>query len=474
MDAVFDRNDQAWIESRGLSLDQARSQLARLARGPRYVELVRPCALGDGVVRLDPRELPRFEALHQESAGRWSRFVPASGAATRMFGALLGLRGGRGPDLAELRLRAASGEAAARDAVLFVEWLEQFAFHAELARACARRGADLARAAARGDYGPILDALLAPDGLDFERRPKALVPFHAYPEGARTAFEEQLIEAAAGASGCCRVHFTVAPHQLETFEAFAARAVPEHERRVGVRIDVGFSVQDPATDTLAARDGGRPARDADGRLIFRPGGHGALLANLAGLGGDLVAIRNIDNVQPEPQARRSAGWRRALAGYLVWLERQGAAGDRPRRVCGVVVNRGEPGGGPFWVRRSDGEIAPRIVEAAEVDPDDPEQQRIFAAASYFNPVEIACALRGASGRPFDLERFVDSDSWIFTRRVEGGAPLLGLERPGLWNGAMAGWDTAFVELPIETFSPVKTVIDLLRPEHQPGPGDGLG
>jgi len=269
-------------------------------------------------------------------------------------------------------------------------------------------------------------------------------------------------------------------------------------------------VQDPATDTLALGPDGEALRDADGRLLLRPGGHGALLANLAALAGDVVLIRNIDNVVPDSRKAANLRWDRLLGGLLLELaasqralleqlhrhpgdsavcrraraflgEELGCdlsdwepAGeqlitllDRPLRVCGMVVNHGEPGGGPFWVRDADGRLSRQIVETTQVDRSNPEQAAILAAATHFNPVDLACTLRAGRGRPYELARFVDQAAAIVTSKVQNGQPIRILERPGLWNGGMAGWHTVFVELPESTFNPVKTVFDLLRPAHQP-------
>jgi hypothetical protein len=302
------------------------------------------------------------------------------------------------------------------------------------------------------------------------------------------------------------------------FEALLARAGPGHERRLSVRFEVSFSVQKPSTDTLAADAAGRPFRDESGRIVLRPGGHGALIENLEDLGGDLVYVKNIDNVQPDRIKPVVARWKRILGGALVQLERRcteilaeiepdpasetvlagarafaasrlqialngrfdTAPADRrrallidrlrrPLRVCGVVRNTGEPGGGPFWVRGADGSTSPQIVEQGQLDPHDPGQHAAFSRATHFNPVDLVCAVRDPEGRAYDLRRFVDPETAMVTRKTRGGRELLALERPGLWNGAMAGWNTVFIEVPLATFSPVKTVFDLLRPDHRTEP-----
>ncbi|HQQ79608.1 MAG TPA: DUF4301 family protein, partial [Thermoanaerobaculia bacterium] len=363
-------------------------------------------------------------ALADEAAraGRLTKFVPASGAASRMFAFLL-----------------AGGEETA-ERKRFFESREAFAFGSS---------GDLAALAAR---------------------PKALVPFHTYADGPRTPFEEHLHEAAGtvrDAAGLCRVHFTVSPEHRKAFEDRLAEVRPRVERATGARFSVSFSEQSPATDTIAGGADGGPFRTASGGLLFRPGGHGALLKNLgdvARAGGDVVLVKNVDNVVPDARRGPTLLWKRLLTGLLVKLERESRR-DRPIRVCGVVRNEGEPGGGPFWVSGPRGETL-QIVESAQVDLADPAQAAIWKTATHFNPVDLACSLRDALGQPFDLGPFVDESAVFIAEKTHEGMPLKALERPGLWNGAMAFWETVFVEVPKETFAPVKTVLDLLRPEHR--------
>jgi hypothetical protein len=307
------------------------------------------------------------------------------------------------------------------------------------------------------------------------------------------------------------LHFTVSPEHLPLFEDQLAAWRGELEHRYEVSFEVGFSVQEPSTDTLALGSDAAPLRDADGRLVLRPGGHGALIANLAALPGDVVLIRNIDNVVPDARKTNNLHWDRLLGGLLLQLvdvqrtllaqlrhtpdddavrrlataflrneldvalpEAVEPAGgelvallDRPLRVCGMVANQGEPGGGPFWVSGRDGRASRQIVEAAQVERSDSQQAAILAAATHFNPVDMACNLRDGNGQPYELARFVDAEAVIVTGKVQNSQPIRILERPGLWNGGMAGWHSIFVELPASTFNPVKTVFDLLRPAHQP-------
>jgi hypothetical protein len=259
----------------------------------------------------------------------------------------------------------------------------------------------------------------------------------------------------------------VSPEHRRAFEETLEKVRPRVERATGARFLVTFSEQAPSTDTIAGDPAGGPFRTATGELLFRPGGHGALLANLADLahaGADVVLVKNVDNVVPEARRGPTLLWKRLLTGLLARLEDEGRR-DRPIRVCGVVRNEGEPGGGPFWVAGPDGESL-QIVESAQADLKDPAQAAVWKAGTHFNPVDLACSLRDASGRPFDLRRFVDEEAVFISEKTHEGLPLKALERPGLWNGTMAFWETVFVEVPKETFAPVKTVLDLLRPEHR--------
>jgi hypothetical protein len=414
--------DRAAIAAHGLTEAEVARQLALFRDPPAPQRLARAATAGDGVLRLAEGEHAELLALADEAAraGRLTKFVPASGAASRMFAFLLA----EGPETPEKKR--------------FLESEDAFAF--------------------AGDPGRLAAT------------PKGLLPFHRHPEGARTAFEEHLHEAAGtvrDAAGLCRVHFTVSPEHRKAFEDKLAEIRPRVTRATGARFAVSFSEQSPATDTIAGGADGGPFRTASGDLVFRPGGHGALLKNLgdvARAGGDVVLVKNVDNVVPDARRGPTLLWKRLLTGLLVRLERASRR-DRPIRVCGVVRNEGEPGGGPFWVAGPEGESL-QIVESAQVDLADPAQAEIWRTATHFNPVDLACSLRNAAGDPFDLGRFVDENAVFIAEKTHEGRPLKALERPGLWNGAMAFWETVFVEVPKETFAPVKTVLDLLRPEHR--------
>lgn len=516
MESVFSPEDLATMSRLGIDPVEARRHVALLTSPPAPAALVRPCTRGDGVERIpEERHRDLLELFEEaEKAGRLSKFVPASGAATRMFQSLRKALDEAGTTWDEWIARAGRGDAAAAEVVRFAARLEELPFAAELRAAAGPE----AFADPRGRLDEVIGAALLPSGLGLASLSKGLVPFHLEEEGARTPFEEHLVEAALtvrDASGRTPVHFTVAEEARAGFEALLERRRPDLERRLHARFEVTFSVQQRSTDTLAVGLDGAPFRTSEGELLFRPGGHGALLGNLAAIGGDVVFVKNVDNVVPDSRKGPTLLWKKLLAGRLLEVERrvrrlvallhEGAPGAvdealsylretfgdataeadtlppderaawvrvrlaRPFRVCGVVQNEGEPGGGPFWVRGRDGRLARQIVESAEVDLSDPAQRAIWGAGTHFNPVDLVLSLRDGAGRPWDLSRFVDEQAVFVSRKSHEGVPLLALERPGLWNGAMAFWNTLFVEVPIETFAPVKSVLDLLRDEHRPAP-----
>ena len=501
MTSVWTERDQDQLTSRGVSMDEAQRQL-KMLREPRHFPcLVRPCGIGDGIRRIAEDEHARLQGVFGGSVeqGRWLKFVPASGAASRMFA--LNTDG----DLQRL-----------------ADNLDRFAFYRDLVSAASRHGYVLARLRASRELDLLRDLLLGASGLDYDRSPKALLPFHEHGEASRTAFEEQLREAArcfADHRRQCRAHFTVSPEHQHRFEVLLAQLLPALRGEADVHPEVTFSQQKPSTDLLALDQHNQPLRTETGDLAFRPGGHGALLDNLNDLRGDLAFVKNIDNIGHTRWQANSDHWIGVLGGYLVHLQTelhrclsaletqplQQACVDaerwiratfpglvnalpepsdparrvrkiqqllhRPLRVCGVVLNQGEPGGGPFWVRESDHSHSLQIVENAEVAPDDASQQQIFAAATHFNPVFMALGLRDQHDIPFALHDYVCNERFLVTSKTVDGRQVRVLERPGLWNGSMALWNTVFVEVPKEVFTPVKIVFDLLRPEHQPSPGN---
>jgi Domain of unknown function (DUF4301) len=520
-DVPLSDQDLRQIQAHGLTPEQVHNQLRLFAQPPRCIRLARAARVNDGIQRIPLADWDGYLNRQAEAArqGRFTKFVPASGGATRMFELLLHYFYHVNQDLAGLiDAELAQGMHRAREFLVFHDCLRQFAFFPELQDLCAAQGNNLEDLIAGRRYQDIMFQVLTEAGLHYQDLPKALIKFHAYGDASRTPLEEQLVEAAAyvqDQAGNCRLHLTILPRHRQIFQRFLDRMQPALEERFGCRFAVDFSFQHPGTDTLAVDGENRPFRDSQGHLVFRPGGHGALLENLQHLQGDLVYIKNIDNVVPDRLKEPTILWKKILGGLLVDLqaeihrhlgtlgqncgrvalahtlqfaqERLGLAFypsilelpedlarglvvralNRPLRVCGVVQNQGEPGGAPFWVQEADGSLSLQIVEKAQVDLNDPEQRAVWETATHFNPVDLVCAFRDDQGVPFDLAEFVDHEAVFIARKSMEGRELKALELPGLWNGAMARWLTVFVEVPITTFNPVKTVFDLLRPEHQP-------
>jgi hypothetical protein len=516
------RADLAQLRVLGISQARVLQQITLLQKAGHHRELDRPCLLGDGIQRISRTEARALIPIQEAgaSAGRFLKFVPASGVASRMFEALQHYH--RQSELSQVKQileRARQGGPRARALIRFLEKWRCFPFSEALREKILAEGLKPA-ALTRGDgWRTVLNLLLTERGLNYQTLPKALMAFHRYPDGARSALEEHLVEAAAivrDEKGRARLHFTISPEHEDLFHRHLSTVKAKHEERFGAFFEIGFSHQYRSTDTVALDLEGQPLREPDGRLHLRPGGHGALLINLNRLGGDLVYLKNIDNVVPDHLRAATIDWKKILGGYLIQTQRrvnrqlerlqkkkitnrdletgldflrevlsvfepsgfrkwpQESRRDflmkklnRPLRICGVVQNQGEPGGGPFWVRGGDGSLTLQIVESAQVDLESEEQQEIWLRATHFNPVDLVCSLRDFQGRPFDLRRYVDPEAVFITRKSKNGQALRALELPGLWNGAMADWITLFVEVPLETFNPVKTILDLLRPEHQP-------
>jgi hypothetical protein len=507
---AFSKQDMQQILAQGHTLETILEHIAIFKQGVAFTTLHSPCTAGDGITVLFERDLEQLAALYSEPAtsGRVTKFVPASGAATRMFQSLL----------AYGECEDDTDNAACQDVQRFVEHLQDFAFYDDLQSVMSKDGYAIITLSTRRQYQDLCNYLLKPQGLNYANLPKALLQFHRYPDHCRTPIEEHLVEAAAYAQDrqhVARVHLTVTPAHAEAVQTHI-NAIRSRYEHTGVRYEITLSTQSPATDTIAVDLENQPFRDQDGHLLFRPGGHGALLANLQALDADIVFVKNIDNVVPDHLKETTYRYKRALGGYLVTLQNQlfayldqlasGAVDEallgemwtfagqqlaivapaglthqplhdqirllmerfnRPLRVCGMVRNAGEPGGGPFWVTQADGTLSLQIVETSQVDMASPEQRAILAASTHFSPVDLVCGVRDYRGRPFNLAQFTDPTTAFISQKTYTGRPLKALELPGLWNGAMAHWNTVFVEVPLCTFIPVKTVFDLLRSAHQP-------
>ncbi len=507
----FSADDLKQLKTLAIEPAKAARQLAWLRTGQIDSKLERPCTADDGVVQISPDSHNYLNKLFAAAVanGRLQRFIPASGAASRMFSQL---------HVAQAIFEAcrtprpdSQASQAELDLRRFLDKLPSFAFYPDLNNAMAEDGHDLQHVIAERDVALIIRYLLEPCGLSYSRLPKGLLAFHAAADGARTPFIEHLAEAALlnGLDGVVTLHFTVSEEHLELFKGQLFAWRDTLQATYGCRFEVTYSTQKASTDTLALDVTGRPLRDGENRLALRPGGHGALIENLNDLAGDIILVRNIDNVVPDAHKEANLIWSKLLTGYLLTVQEEQHALlkalheqpddpmvrelvtcflvdrlqveisllndskdlfdqlDRPLRVCGMVPNSGEPGGGPFWVRDARGRVTRQIVEGAQIDKNDPNQAEILADSTHFNPVDMICGVSDWRGRPYDLTRFVDEDAVIITTKMQAGKELRVLELPGLWNGAMAGWHTLFVEIPAAAFNPVKTVFDLLRPAHQP-------
>lgn len=499
--------DRCRIAAEGLTVAEVERQLALFCRGISPVRLNRPCRTEDGIVNLAEDEMPSLLDAYEEAVRtrRIMKFVPASGAASRMFREWY-------------RFLDKGGFDGGPESDAFLRDLKRYAFLADLEAAVAGKGGNLKELMSKKETSLILRMILTEDGLNYGCLPKGLLKFHAYPEGDRTALEEHLVEAALYArdsGNVASLHFTVSGEHESAFRERLSQVLCRYEENFETRYVVGFSTQEPATNTIAADLENRPFRDDRGGLVFRPGGHGALLENLNALEADIVFLKNIDNVVPDRLKTTTVLWKKLLAGYMIHLQtkvfrslhildgndcgQQDIAAvegfceremnivlpagfrerpiaerrsfltgklNRPLRVCGMVKNEGEPGGGPFWVDSRDRTgVSLQIIEESQVDGADPGQRALWLSATHFNPVDLVCGIRDYRGQKFDLTDFVDQEMSSISRKSEKGRDLRALERPGLWNGSMAFWNTIFVQVPLLTFNPVKTVTDLIRREH---------
>jgi hypothetical protein len=514
---ILTEQDRQQIRENGLTDDHVHAQVDLLRRGFAATNLDRPCILGDGIRQFSTLDSNRYERIFRVAVGkgRICKFVPASGAGTRMFQALLSIQKAC-PRLTRAYLESkASLEPEALEVLHFFEELPNLAVYRALEGTMGAPALEVARSG--GNYYLIADVLLSPDQLNYPERPKGLLPFHDYGDHFRTPVEEHLAEAAAYAqdsSGRVRLHFTIARENQEIFEDHINGAIQSYE--CGHQLfDVTCSSQKRSTDTIALSESNELIRENDDRILFRASGHGALLENLNEIDCDIVLIKNIDNVSVSDRLDEISRYKRILGGLLIetqlrifgFLELlEHAEGDepfvtearlfvtdvlglaipgsvedaakdrlteflirtlnRPIRVCGMVKNTGEPGGGPFWVRQENGAVTPQIIESAQVDFQDPNQRRVWSQSTHFNPVDLACGVLDYKGTPFHLPDFVDPDTGFIVKKSWRGQTINAMELPGLWNGSMSRWITIFAEVPMATFSPVKRIEDLLKPAHR--------
>lgn len=506
---MLTQEDKELLLKKGISEAQIAEQLACFEKGFPYLELSAAASVENGGILvadadLQEKYLKAWDA-YKDGDKKIVKFVPASGAASRMFKNLFEFLG------------ADYSEPTTDFEKKFFSRVHDFAFYDELNEACIKNiGKDIDTLIAEKNYKAVVANLLESAGLNYGALPKGLLKFHRYEDGVRTPLEEHLVEGAlyaAGKTGQVNVHFTVSTEHRALFQQLVDEKVAAYSSRFGVQYQVSFSEQKPSTDTVAADMENKPFRD-NGKLLFRPGGHGALIENLNDLDADIVFIKNIDNVVPDRLKADTVTYKKLLAGALVTLQKKAFeylelldSGhysheqletiirfvqqdlrcrradiknledadlviylrkklNRPMRVCGMVKNVGEPGGGPFLAYNPDGTVSLQILESSQIDMKDPEKKAMFEKGTHFNPVDLVCAVRDYKGNKFNLLNFVDKATGFISYKSKNGKDLKALELPGLWNGSMSDWSTVFVEVPLSTFNPVKTVNDLLREQHQ--------
>jgi len=505
---LFSQEDLDTIAKKGISMELIEVQLENFRKEFPPITLISPATIGDGIIRLTNERSKEYAEKYMGVQKDLTiiKFVPASGAASRMFKSLFEY----------LNREEDAGIDPDPDVLEFVEGINEMALEKDLEEALWQRGLDLGKLISEGGFREVVEAVLDEEGLNYGQLPKGLIKFHKYENECRTPVEEHLVEAAEycrNSENAVHLHFTISPEHEEPFTNLVNKVQSTYEKRYDVKFSTGFSIQHPYTDTIAVDPGNNPFRNTDGSILYRPGGHGALLANLGDLDADIIFIKNIDNVCPDRMKPETYLYKKALAGILIDIRdkvfrymRALDAGickelevielflekelnlrlseadkklgrdekqellkqklNRPIRVCGMVKNEGEPGGGPFWTLNRDASISLQIVESAQIDFSNPEQAVIAGSATHFNPVDLVCATRDHQGNPFKLDVFIDPETGLISSKSSDGRDLKAQELPGLWNGAMSDWNTLFIEVPAETFNPVKTVNDLLRPQHQ--------
>lgn len=474
----FSDKDIKQIENHGLTLKEIEEQLKKFQSGFPFVNIVKPAQINDGILECQESDCEKYIHEYEEYSKNHKiiKFVPASGAATRMF-----------KDLFDFVASDIPNETSKKT----ISNLGKFAFYDSLKTYIPENASDK----------QIIQCILTDQGLGYGNKPKGLVEFHKYKTGSKTPVEEHLTEGAqyATSGNNVNIHFTISPEHRKGFTDLLNRVVPEYEKQYGLKYNVSLSEQKKSTDTIAVNPDNTLFRNSDGTLLFRPAGHGALIENLNDLDADLIFIKNIDNVTTDDLRSDTIKYKKLLAGILVDLQKQifdllqsdtkdietyhefvtkklnikldkkltlpdyKKILNRPLRVCGIVKNTGAPGGGPFWVKNDQGIISLQIVESSQIAP---ESKDIMKTASFFNSVDLVCAPKDYMGNKFDLREYIDENTGFISEKSKKGVSLRAMERPGLWNGAMANWNTIMVAVPISTFSPAKVVTDLLSEAHQ--------
>lgn len=505
---MLSQEDLKQIAEKGITEQQLNTQLEEFKTGFPFLKLEGAAGIGKGIMAPSAEQRAQYEQAweaYKASGKRIVKFVPASGAASRMFKNMFAFL------TADYDVPTTDFEKT------YFDNITRFAFYDALNEVCVKNeGKTISQLLGEGNYKAVVANMLESKGLNYGQLPKGLLLFHKYEDGARTPMEEHLVEGAlyAASKGEAHVHFTVSHEHMPLFRKKVDEKLKKYADKFGVKYDITFSEQKPSTDTVAANPDNTPFRNADGSLLFRPGGHGALIENLNEIDADVIFIKNIDNVVPDRLKPETVEYKQVIAGVLVSLQEK-AFGylrlldtgnytheqleeiirfvqqdlccrkadikhledaelviylrkklNRPMRVCGVVKNVGEPGGGPFLTYNQDGTVSLQILESSQIDKSNSEYMEMFTKGTHFNPVDLVCAVKDYKGQPFDLPKFVDRTTGFISSKSKNGKELKALELPGLWNGAMSDWNTVFVEVPLGTFNPVKTVNDLLREQHQ--------
>ncbi|TMM59334.1 DUF4301 family protein [Maribacter algarum] len=505
-------SDLEYLHSKGITKDKIRDQLETFREGIPYVNLEKAAIIGDGISKFSPTEekslITEFDKA--KTGLTLLKFVPASGAASRMFKALFNFLDAYHPS--EEKLKDYFERTGDKDLKLFHEQMESFPF---LLPVIERIGSSFDSEGE--ELHQFVKEMLSEKGLNYGFYPKGLLPFHKHVRHTATPFEEHLIEGSvyAKTGSVAKLHFTISEQHTELFNKEYETINTRVSQMTKTSFDISYSYQKSSTDTIAVNLDNTLFRNSDGSLLFRPGGHGALIENLNEQNADIIFIKNIDNVVVPENAQVVTNSKKVLAGFLIRLQQKAFIYaklldehkvkdeqlitikefleeelnvrftdsydsfspeeqvkilqdkiNRPIRVCGMVKNEGEPGGGPFWVKDAKNRVSLQIVESAQMDASNEDQNEIVAQATHFNPVDLVCGVRNYKGEKYDLMNFIDPRQGFITGKTKDGKELKALELPGLWNGAMAYWNTIFVEVPLLTFNPVKTVNDLLKPSHQ--------
>lgn len=507
------------IKSKGLTVDKVLSQIETFKNEIPFVNLRNAATIGNGISNFTEKEQLELSELYDSRLNQFDtlKFVPASGAATRMFKDLFRFLDHY--DYEKESLNSYTNYQKANAIRLFLIGLEKFPFYTKVMQKVKKVYPKFESLSEGRQLYKFVEMMLEEKGLNYGAFPKGLLPFHEYTEdGIVTAFEEHLYEAAGynrNTKGESKLHFTISKEHHRAFKEKFETIKKKVEEKTKTKFGISYSFQKPDTDTIAVTEDNEPFRTDNGSLLFRPGGHGALIENLDDLDTDIIFIKNIDNVVVQKYQEEVSGYKKILAGKLIAIQdevfrileeldkkkptdeellniKQFMVQDlnvtlpfdfdkfsdkykfqflreslnRPIRVCGMVINEGEPGGGPFWIKRENGRLDLQIVETAQINKKDKRQQDILTSATHFNPVDLVCGVRNYKGDKFNLLEFVDPEAGFITKKTRNGKVLKALELPGLWNGAMANWITLFVEVPLTTFNPVKTVNDLLKSAHQ--------